>query len=309
MDKILNLTIDESERILNFGKILSNPIRIDILKCLSKKSYIIQDLAFELNLPKSTVSINVSVLEDAKLIMTTYQKGKHGSSRVCFLVNEYAHIDFLGSNRKEAEEEYIKEIPVGSYDNFNILSPTCGLVSEIGFIGRDDSVLSFYHSDRFKAQLLWFRTGYVEYVFIKDFNYRKIKSISFSFEACAEAPGNREEFPSDITVWVNGVRIGKKTYAGDFGVRRGLLTPEWWGSENSQYGEYKTWTINDRETLVNGEWISSVSIKTLKLDENNVIRLKIGVEENSHNVGGINIFGEKFGDVAKNIVMNVKYIK
>jgi predicted transcriptional regulator len=47
-------------------------------------------------------------------------------------------------------------------------------------------------------------------------------SLHLSLEICSEAPLHHENWPSDITVWLNGVEIGAWTSPGDFGDVRGL---------------------------------------------------------------------------------------
>ena len=48
----------------------------------------------------------------------------------------------------------------------------------------------------------------VEYNFPLVERTENVEFLEFSFEACAEAPGYRNEWPSDIGVSVNGVEVG-----------------------------------------------------------------------------------------------------
>ncbi len=57
---------------------------------------------------------------------------------------------------------------------------------------------------------------------------RASTSVQFSAELCSEAPLHNDDYPSDITVRVNGVELGTWTSPGDFGGERGRLTPDWW---------------------------------------------------------------------------------
>jgi len=45
-------------------------------------------------------------------------------------------------------------------------------------------------------------------------------------------PGTNADWPSDISLWVNDVKIGTWTSPGDYGDRRGVHTPRWWNSRD-----------------------------------------------------------------------------
>ena len=51
----------------------------------------------------------------------------------------------------------------------------------------------------------------------------------------------------------------------------------------------------------------SISIKQLKLDKCPYIALRIGIKEDAKHIGGINIFGEKYGDYPQGIIMTFTY--
>ena len=55
--------------------------------------------------------------------------------------------------------------------------------------------------------------------------------------------------------------------------------------------------------------ISDVRISDLNLMENAFIRLSIAVKKDAAHQGGINLFGEKFGDYNQAIVMRLDYIE
>lgn len=54
-----------------------------------------------------------------------------------------------------------------------------------------------------------------------------IRSIELVMEVSSEAPGYENGYPSDLTVWINGVEIGAWTSPGDLGGVRGRLKPHW----------------------------------------------------------------------------------
>ena len=53
--------------------------------------------------------------------------------------------------------------------------------------------------------------------------------------------------------------------------------------------------------------ISTHTIETLGLQDGNYITFRIGVKEKARHQGGVNLFGEKFGDFAQGLVYMVDY--
>ena len=127
-------------------------------------------------------------------------------------------------------------------------------------------------------------------------------------ELGSEAPGYREIWPSDIRIIVNGHETAVYRSPGDYGARRGKLTPEDWASWSTQYGLLKTFSVRGIGSYIDDTLYSSkVRIGQLKLDEFPYISLRIAVDETAGHCGGVNLFGEKFGDYPQNIVMTVAY--
>ena len=125
-------------------------------------------------------------------------------------------------------------------------------------------------------------------------------------ELSSEVPGTSADWPSDITLSVNGADVGTWTSPGDFGDKRGVFTPDWWKLKGSQYGKLKNFRINDEGSFVDGVRISDVRLADLKLDEHHSIRLRIGVRDNAKHPGGINIFGRGFGNYDQDIILRLK---
>ena len=128
-------------------------------------------------------------------------------------------------------------------------------------------------------------------------------------EICSEAPGFLENWPSDITVFINEVEVGTFHSPGDFGARRGRLTPPVWPNGNTQYGFLKTFSVRENGSFLDGKPENPmISLKDLSLGEKPYISLKIAVLDNAKNAGGVNIFGEKYGDYPQGIIMNLTYL-
>ena len=124
-------------------------------------------------------------------------------------------------------------------------------------------------------------------------------------ELSSNAPMYRESYPSDISVSVNGHSLGVWVSPGDFGGRRGRLNPSWWSDTASQFGLLKTWRVDRSGAWLDGEPLSDVCIDDLALAGRDYISLRLGVLPDAEHVGGLNLFGEKFGDCAQGIVMRV----
>lgn len=286
-------------------KALGSDTRLEILRYLGTHTCTLLDIAEALNLPQSTATLHINILEKAGLIKTDLQPAKRGVQKVCARVFDRIVIQ-LPSDLDRAELVAQTAMPIGAYIDANI-TPTCGLLSESGYIGELDNPASFFEPDRVLAQLIWFRCGYVEYRFPNRVpSTGQLDSLELSFEVCSEAPLHHPNWPSDITLWVNGIEVGSWTSPADFGGERGLLTPEWWDSNNTQYGLLKTWRVAANGSFVDGVKISPVSLSDLQIGPGGTIEVRIGVKSDARNLGGINLFGSKFGNHAQAI--NLKQI-
>lgn len=160
-------------------------------------------------------------------------------------------------------------------------------------IGELDDVRYFDHPDRFNADIMWFTKGYVEYVIPNLIpRNQKITQLSLSAEISSEAPGIDNNWPSDISFYINDTLVGTWTSPGDYGDVRGMFTPEWWPQNWNQYGLLKLLVINHKGTFIDGLKISDITTSELNLDYTSTIRFRIAVEENSAHVGGLTIFGK-----------------
>jgi predicted transcriptional regulator len=291
----------ESESIL---KALASEPRCRILKVLSDRILNVSEIAKALDMPVSTATLHINVLEEAKLINTELQPAVRGLQKVCARAYDVIVVDLP---RGEIQIEQVVEIsmPVGAFVDCEIV-PTCGMASETGIIGLFDDPASFYEPDRIRAQLLWFHQGYVEYRFPNRLPPKAVpESLSLTLELASEAPLHHDDWPSDITVWINDVEIGIWTSPTDFGGRRGALTPEWWESWNSQYGQLKVWTVGEDGSMVDGLPISRVSLADLGIAERDFISVRIGVKADSEHVGGLNLFGRHFGNYPQDLVLRI----
>ena len=306
-DKLLIVQVTKDrENAFTLLKSLASKIRLDILDLLKDKKLNVSDIAKKLGIPQSTVSTNLKFLEEAGLVKVEIASGKKGAQKLCSPC--YEEIVFqLPSMKREPQENIIEvEMPVGLYTDFKV-SPPCGLCSKEKIIGFLDTPSSFHEPGRGMASLLWFERGFVEYKFPNNLPVNKeLKKFEVSMELCSEALDIDENWPSDITVWVNSVEVGTWTSPGDFTGKRGKLTPEWWKLAGSQYGLLKRWGVSKEGTFVDGVKVSEIKIANLGIKNHTSIKTKIGVKEDAKNVGGLNIFGSSFGNYAQDIVMRLE---
>jgi predicted transcriptional regulator len=299
----INHSSKEIELIL---KGIASDKRIEILRYLAEHSCSVNEIAEAMSLPTSTAAMHINLLENAGLIRTELKPASRGLQKICFRLYDQIYISLPGGERP-SENIIDISMPVGAYVDCRV-SPSCGLASETGIIGHFDDPDTFYDPERFKAQLVWFKHGYVEYRFPNRLPPNtSLESIQISLELCSEAPLHNDDWFSDITLWMNDVELGTWTSPGDFGGEHGNLTPAWWEEWNSQYGLLKVWKVNTDGAYIDGVKLSAVNVNALKIGNGGFISVRIGVKEDAVNLGGLNIFGRHFGNYPQDIVMRMRF--
>ncbi|MDB5589452.1 MAG: ArsR family transcriptional regulator [Devosia sp.] len=287
---------------------LASTIRIRILKLLHVHGPMNgNDIAEKLELPQSTVSTNIQILEEAGLIRTETQKARKGNQKICHSTFDEVLVMFKEDISQQRSNGIEVSMPLGLYTSCEVSAP-CGLCSSEGIIGLLDVPDTFLDPERMKTGLIWFTRGYVEYQFPNNAKLaqNKIESMEFSMELSSEVPGTSADWPSDITLSVNGTEIGTWMSPGDFGDKRGVYTPDWWKLKGSQYGKLKSWRVTHDGSFVDGMKISPISLVDLDLENHHSIRLRIAVKADAKHPGGINIFGKGFGNYDQDIVLRLQ---
>lgn len=305
--KVLFLDLTEnSETALTMLKALSSETRLAILAYVGNRTVNVNEIASALQIAPSSATTHIQILEKADLIRTKVIPATHGLQKLCGRTYDDVHIRLEKSNGN-SQNSFGVTMPIGQYYDFEV-HPTCGLANETKLIGLLDTPASFYEPEHVSAQLLWFGYGYVAYHFP---NYLPKGAsgvrLDLSAEICSEAPLHHLTWPSDITLWVNGVEVGTWTSPADFGGERGLLTPDWWESKDSQYGQLKVWSITLEGTFIDGKQISNIQIQDLHLADRPFIDIRLGVKPDAINVGGLNLFGEKFGNYPQPLMLRVNF--
>lgn len=290
------------------AKALGSEIRLQILERLELRPMNISEVADMVGIPISTTAMHIRVLEEAGLVVTQSLPGLRGHQKVCGLRVEQVDFALRTVQSQAAPNVLSVDMPIGNYFDCNIVAP-CGIVSEESFIAQEDNISGFYSAQKHTAQLIWFSRGFLEYRFT---NYQMkrlqaVKELSFSLEICSEAPAYNNSWKSDITVWINQMEVGCIRCEGDYGGRKGKLNPEWWSMDFTQYGHLRTLSITEEGCYVDKERVSEQNLLSLQVMDQDYISFKIGLKETSKYVGGLNLFGEHFGDYPQNIIMKVMY--
>ena len=244
------------------------------------------------------------VLEEAGLIETELRAAVRGSMKICKKKVDGIFIDLQEESEGETDEIHM---PIGNYVNYHV-EPTCGMVSQEGYIDVEDEAAVFYNPARTNAKLIWFGDGYLEYRFPNvTLKKKTLRRVEVSAEVCSEDHEYNMNWPSDITLWINDVEVGTWESPSDFGGRRGKLNPAWWSMDKTQYGMLKTWSVKKNGSFLDGEKISDTGLAKYNFPEKDYISVKIGIKKDAKHKGGINIFGDGFGDYPQDIVLKLSY--
>jgi len=306
--KNIHLSVEQAEEAGEIFRALASPDRLRIIRLLGAGSMNVQQIAREAALPVSTAAAHIRILEDAGILTSESVPAAHGAMKLCSRRLDHVGIQLFEEDRPE-ESSMVLNMPLGAYSGVRGIQPTCGLVSATTPIGEYDNPLSFYLPARTEAQLLWFRQGFIEYRFgMPILHSVRVKSLELSFEACSEAPMYRSPWKSDITVAINGQSLGHWTSHADLGGRPGRLNPSWWPDAMTQYGYLITWRVDERGSFVDKAPVSSRVIDDLNIQGHDCITVTIGVDEKAVNAGGLNLFGEGFGDFDQALVLKIGYL-
>lgn len=297
-------SICEAEEVF---KALSTPMRLKIMEMIYENDHLsMNNLTEALGLTNSAISMHVGKLVDAGLVKIKTTSGKRGTMKI--VKPRYSRLMIDLAPVKEARKYYKDDIKVGYYTSFSI-TPTCGLASPKEIIGAFDDPRVFSFPERFDASILWFGSGYIEYNLPNHLQAgQTLSELQISFEISSESPDYNDDFPSDIYFSINGISLGMWISPGDYGARKGYISPYWWPDTLNQYGLLKTLIINSEGTFIDGAMkISSTTVEDLKIDYNSFITLRFEVPKDTVNCGGCTLFGADFGDHNQAIRIKMYY--
>lgn len=293
-----------------FFRALGSETRLKIIEILSEESKNIGEIAGKLNISSAIITRHIAMLEEAGIIECTNTRGKRGLQKNCFVKKQNILLSFNNEKNEEIENKFMKtesiSIGVGQFVNYEI-EPSCGLSSSESYIGVFDDPRYFSSPDRQKASLVWFKHGFLEYLIPSYlFSARPIETLEISLEICSEFPGYNEDCPSDIYFYLNDILLGMWTCPGDFGDKKGAYTPIWWGG-GTEYGLLKKIVIGKNGTMIDGIKLSDVTIQNVLKSLSKDLVFKIESPKETNNPGGINIFGNGFGNYDQGIEVSVKW--
>ena len=288
---------------INFFEALASEVRMEVLRLLSEEELNVKALAARVGVSPSIMTKHIKKLESAGIIKTRLVVREGSSHKLCTLL----HTDYrLQLPYKEMGERKMVEtsMPVGYYTDISV-SPTCGLANLEEQIGNLDDPLVFFTPERVEAQLLWLGCGYVEYRFPNHATPSQIpEEVEISLELGSEAPGFNNNWPSDITFFLNDVPLLTWTSPGDFGERHGVYTPSWWTP--NQYGLLKTIRINKDGVFLDDVFKSALTLQDISPRPQDW-KLKLEAPAQARHAGGLTIFGRGFGDHEQDILFRVFY--
>lgn len=302
------LHIKNLEEGLKVFNALGSELRIEIIKLLIEHTEMnMNELASGLGITNGALTSHIKKLEDSGIIRVITEHNGHGNQKLCRVNVDKLLVDIAPKQSDNGKNTYTTDIKVGYFSDYQIL-PTCGLASSQAIIGAVDDPRYFAHPDRFKADIVWFTKGYIEYMIPNLLPpLQQVSQITVSLEIGSEAPGVNNDWPSDITISINNVELGMWTSPGDFGDVQGIFTPDWWFPNWNQYGLLKMIVVNQYGTFIDGLKISSVKIEDLNFDRRSPIKLKFQVKDDAINPGGMTIFGNSFGNYNQDIKVRIHY--
>lgn len=302
---------EQIQEIALIGQALSSPTRVEILRLLNVKPYLMSEISAALNIQPSSAAFHLKMLENAGLLSVEYSTKSKGSMKWF----SYGVRDVLLRLRplegiRDTLTPYTTSIHIGDYVDaqFNDIS---GQASDLKLLVVNEPRNAF-HGERHQAQYIWNRhDGYVTYAIANEFTQlAPLAEISLSLEICSETNGYNNDYPSDITFWINGVELCTWTCPGDFGDKYGTFTPAWWFPESTKYGLLTKITVTDKGVFLNDKPINKhVALSDLHLSEGNRFTFQIGVKKDAKHCGGFNLFGEKFGNFNQAISFTATYKK
>ena len=299
-------SLDEAQEII---RALSAPMRMEIMKIIYATPGVSMNyLAKTLGLTNSAVSMHVSKLVAAGLVQIQTSSGKRRTMKLVSPYHDRIVIGMLPELPKEEEHFYLDDRKIGYFIACDV-TPTCGLSTPEHLIGAMDDINAFTFPEHFDAGILWFTSGYVEYGLPNHLQAgQRLRELQISFEISSEYPGFNKDYPSDIHFSLNQTPLGVWVSPGDYGDRKGHISPAWWPGSLNQYGLLKTLIINARGTYMDGGLrLSDVTLDDLDIDYNSRLIFRIAVPQDTANCGGCTLFGERFGDYNQAIRVKALY--
>lgn len=304
----LAMDLTDVEVVSRVARALSVPKRLEILKLLAEKNVMsVNEISQTLNMPISSASSHVSVLEEAGLISCERVSSIHGTMKMCSH-RRNSILLHLCMDPPQRSKRFIQSMPIGAYSQAESIAEPCGLASRVGPIGVYNKPNCFYLPERLDAQILWMHSGSLCYRFAPLLDHTiEPEYLELSFEVCNAAQLDSPVWQSELRVYINGSLLGSSVCSCDSKGRRGNLNPAWWPDVATQHGELQKWRVTKNGTYVQDERISGVTLQDLKLSGGAHINVLLHVPSEAGYSSGINLFGTDFGDYNQAIRLVIGY--
>ena len=291
---------------LELFKALGSELRIKIIEMLIEEgSLSMHEIAERLNITDGALTSHMKKLEQCGIVHISLDTIGHGNQKMCSVHLDRILIDV--EVRRNAAHVYETSVKVGQFTDYEVF-PTCGIATSKKIIGAVDESRYFSDPERYKADILWFAKGFVEYQIPNLIPANSvIDELTVTAELGSEAPGFNTVWPSDVYFYLNDTYIGMWTLPGDFGDVKGIFTPNWWFANWNQYGVLKMLVLNNKGTFVDGIKISDVTVDSLGLRFDSKLIFRMEVPEAAQNVGGLTIYGKSFGNYDQDINIKIRY--
>ena len=118
--KNVTLSVDNDNchaLIAEFGRAVSVPERLAVLKCILLASKSVPDIAAELNLPASSVARHIDILDKAGLIYTSLQPGPKGHAKYCSQAVLSVTLSLEADDSRKEDAGYKVEMPLGMFSH------------------------------------------------------------------------------------------------------------------------------------------------------------------------------------------------
>ena len=298
------LNLKNHDKLNKIGKAISHPIRTKIMAQLHEYPKTIGEIAKLNNINIKNALFHINVLVESGMVKKISLPTEKNGVNIYAATTTDMYINYANDDGNDIEA-YTQEIPVGMYADAHFDS-VLRMASQEDIIRLDNN--DPFNPIRSRASILWTSGGMVRYSFGKYFSTNQhIESVNFSFEICSETNGFRNDFKSDITISVNGIKLGVFTSDGDFGDIPGKYNPAFWPRTFTQYGHLLIISITENGTYFDHKLVSKTTIKDIGLDQHDDLQLRIENEKNTKHYGGFNLFGKGFGNYNQDILLTINY--
>lgn len=274
---------------------LACPARVEILRLvLSKKAESLDSLAATLHMTNGAISQHVKKLCEAGLVRLEEAPGKRGKAKRCLPAVDRIMIDIATDITTDSSSVF--ELPIGHFAAASV-NPYCAIATAGGYIGERDDPRYFTFPERADAALIYFNSGTLRWTLpAPPQKNKRRKSISISLELSSKPSGHGRTRDSEITFFINDIRLGSHTVGGEYTDRKGLFTPPDF-DDCPQYGRLKTLKITHDGTFIDGIKIGDVNISDLR----SPAAFALSAEN------GVALFGKTFGDYDRGILYKIDY--